>query len=81
MIKYFTNDSFINLEKELKKIKSYKNFKDFYLSFFKRFKKKNLKYRFTSVVDFSYVKKQIKNINLKKKKYFFWHSFWSKRYF
>lgn len=71
MIKYFTNDSFINLEKELKKIKSYKNFEDFYLTFFKRFNKKNLKYRFTSVVDFSYVKKQIKNINLKKKNIFF----------
>ena len=71
MIKYFDNDFFINLEKELKKIKTYKNFQDFYLSFFKRFKKKNLKYRFTSVVDFSYIKKQIKNINLKKKNIFF----------
>ena len=61
MIKYLTNHSFINLEKELKRIKSYKNLKVFYLSFFKRFKKLNLKYRFTTIVDFSYINKQLKN--------------------
>jgi len=71
MIKYLTNDSFINLEKELKRIKSYKNFKVFYLSFFKKFKKLNLKYRFTTIIDFSYIKRQLKNINLKKKSVFF----------
>jgi Asp-tRNA(Asn)/Glu-tRNA(Gln) amidotransferase A subunit family amidase len=71
MIKYYTNDSLINLEKKLKKIKSYKDLRDFYLYFFKRFKKLNLKYRFSSVVDFSYIRKQIKNINIKKKNIFF----------
>lgn len=71
MIKYITNDSFINLEKELKRIKSYKILKVFYLSFFKKFKKLNLKYRFTTIVDFSYINRQIKNINLKKKSIFF----------
>ena len=71
MIKYLTNDSFINLEKELKRIKSYKNLNDFYLSFFKKFKKLNLKYRFTTIIDFSYIKRQLKNINLKKKNIFF----------
>jgi len=71
MIKYLTNDSFINLEKELKRIKSYKNLKVFYLSFFKRFKKLNLKYRFATIVDFSYISKKLKNINLKKKSIFF----------
>lgn len=71
MIKYLRNDSFFNLEKELKKIKSYKNLKVFYLSFFKKFKKLNLKYRFTTIVDFSYINRQIKNINLKKKNIFF----------
>ena len=71
MIKYLTNDSFIYLEKELKKIKSYKELKRFYLSFFKKFKKLNLKYKFTTVVDFSYIKKQLKNINFKKKSIFF----------
>lgn len=71
MIKYLTNDSFFNLEKELKKIKSYKNLKVFYLFFFKKFKKLNLKYRFTTSVDFSYIKRQLKNINLKKKGIFF----------
>jgi Asp-tRNA(Asn)/Glu-tRNA(Gln) amidotransferase A subunit family amidase len=71
MIKYLTNDSFINLEKELKRIKSYKILKVFYLSFFKKFKKLNLKYRFTTVVDFSYIDKQLKNINFKKKSSFF----------
>ena len=81
MIKYLTNNSFINLEKELKRIKSYKNLKVFYLSFFKRFKKLNLKYKFATIVDFSYIKRQLKNINLKKKKYFFWNSFWGERCF
>ena len=71
MIKYLTNDSFINLEKELKRIKSYKILKLFYLSFFKKFKKLNLKYRFTTIVDFSYINRQLKNINLKKKSIFF----------
>ena len=71
MIKYLTNDSFINLEKKLKRIKSYKNLKVFYLSFFKRFKKLNLKYRFTTIVDFSFINRQLKNINLKKKSIFF----------
>ena len=71
MIKYITNDSFINLEKKLKRIKSYKNLKVFYLSFFKRFKKLNLKYRFTTIVDFSFINRQLKNINLKKKSIFF----------
>ncbi len=71
MIKYLTNDSFINLEKELKRIKSYKNLKFFYLSFFKKFKKLNLKYRFTTIVDFSYINRQLKDINLKKKSIFF----------
>jgi Asp-tRNA(Asn)/Glu-tRNA(Gln) amidotransferase A subunit family amidase len=71
MIKYLTNNSFINLEKELKRIKSYKNLKVFYLSFFKRFKKLNLKYKFATIVDFSYIKTQLKNIDLKKKNIFF----------
>ena len=71
MIKYLTNNSFINLEKKLKRIKSYKNLKVFYLSFFKRFKKLNLKYRFTTIVDFSFINRQLKNINLKKKSIFF----------
>jgi Asp-tRNA(Asn)/Glu-tRNA(Gln) amidotransferase A subunit family amidase len=71
MIKCIINNSFTNLEKELKKIKSYKNLKLFYLSFFKRFQKLNLKYRFTTIIDFSYVKRQLKNINLEKKKIFF----------
>jgi Asp-tRNA(Asn)/Glu-tRNA(Gln) amidotransferase A subunit family amidase len=71
MIKYLTNNSFVNLEKKLKKIKSYKNLKVFYLSFFKRFQKLNLKYRFATVIDFSYIKRQLKNINLKKKSIFF----------
>jgi len=71
MIKYLTNNSFVYLEEELKKITSYKNLKVFYFSFFKRFKKLNLKYRFTTAVDFSYINKQLKNINLKKKCIFF----------
>jgi Asp-tRNA(Asn)/Glu-tRNA(Gln) amidotransferase A subunit family amidase len=71
MIKYLTNNSFTNLEKELKRIKSYKNLKVFYLSFFKRFKKINLRYRFTTIVDFSYIKTQLKNIDFKKKSIFF----------
>ena len=70
MIKFLSNNSFVHLEKELKKIKSYKNFKLFYLSFFKKFKKLNLKYKFTTVVDFSYIDKQLKNINFKKKAFF-----------
>ena len=71
MIKYLKNNSFIYIEKELKKIKSYKNLKTFYLSFFKKFKKLNLKYRFAAAVDFLYINKQLKNINLKKKSIFF----------
>lgn len=71
MIKYLTNNSFDHLEKELKKIKSYKHLKVFYLSFFKKFKKLNTKYKFTTAVDFSYIKRQLKNINLKKKSIFF----------
>lgn len=71
MIKYIKNNSFIHIEKELKKIKSYKNLKTFYLSFFKKFKKLNLKYRFAAAVDFLYINKQLKNINLKKKSIFF----------
>ena len=71
MIKYLKNNSFIHIEKELKKIKSYKNLKTFYLSFFKKFKKLNLKYRFAAAVDFLYINKQLKNINLKKKSIFF----------
>ena len=71
MIKYLTNNSFIDLEKKIKKIKSYKNFKVFYLSFFKEFKKLNKKYKFTTVVDFLYINKQLKNINLKKRSIFF----------
>jgi Asp-tRNA(Asn)/Glu-tRNA(Gln) amidotransferase A subunit family amidase len=71
MIKYLKNDSFVNLEKELKKIKSYKNLKVFYLSFYRRFKKLNLKYRFATVTDFSYIKRQLKNINYIKKNIFF----------
>ena len=46
MIKYLKNNSFIHIEKKLKKIKAYKNLKHFYLSFFKKFKKLNLKYKF-----------------------------------
>jgi Asp-tRNA(Asn)/Glu-tRNA(Gln) amidotransferase A subunit family amidase len=71
MIKYLTNNFFDHLEKELKKIKSYKHLKVFYLSFFKKFKKLNTKYKFTTAVDFSYIKRQLKNINLKKKSIFF----------
>lgn len=71
MIEYLANNSFVHLEKELKKIKSYKNLYIFYMSFFTKFKKLNLKYRFTSAVDFSYIKKQLKNIDLKKKRIFF----------
>ena len=58
MIKYITNNSFNHLEKELKKIKSYKQIKVFYLSFFKKFKKLNIKYKFTSAVDIPYVNDQ-----------------------
>ena len=71
MIKLSNNNSFANLKKKLKKIKRYKTLKIFYLSFFKRFKKLNLKYKFTTAIDFSYINKQLKNINLKKKNIFF----------
>jgi Asp-tRNA(Asn)/Glu-tRNA(Gln) amidotransferase A subunit family amidase len=71
MIKYLSNNSYINLEKELKRIKSYKDLKVFYLSFFKSFKKLNLKYKFATIVDFSYIKAQLKNIDFKKKSILF----------
>jgi Asp-tRNA(Asn)/Glu-tRNA(Gln) amidotransferase A subunit family amidase len=71
MIKYLTNNSYINLEKELKRIKSYKDLKVFYLSFFKSFKKLNLKYKFATIVDFPYIKAQLKNIDFKKKSILF----------
>ena len=71
MIKYLKNNSFIHIEKKLKKIKSYKNLKTFYLSFFKKFKKLNLKYKFAETIDFLYINKQLKNINFKKNGIFF----------
>ena len=71
MIKYIPNNYFIYLEKELNKIKSFKNLKFFYLSFIKKFKKLNLKYKFSTTVDLAYIDKQIRNINLKEKKSFF----------
>lgn len=71
MIKYLKNNYFDYLEQELKNIKSYEDLKNFYLLFFERFKKLNLKYRFATTVDFSYIIKQLKNINFKKKNIFF----------
>lgn len=70
MIKFLNNNSFIHIEKKLKKIKAYKNLKNFYLCFFKKFKKLNLKYKFSETIDFLYINKQLKNINFKKKVFF-----------
>lgn len=70
MIRFVSNNSFDYLQKKLKKIKTYKDLKKFYLLFYKRFKKLNLKYKFSINVDFSYINKQLKNIDLKKKKNF-----------
>ena len=71
MIKYINNNSYCNLEKNLKKIKTFAKLKIFYQKFFKKFKYLNKKYKFTIILDEKYIYKQLKNINFKKKKHFF----------
>lgn len=71
MINYINNNSYYYLEKNLKKIKTFTKLKIFYQKFFKRFKYLNKKYKFTVTLDEKYIYKQLKNINFKKKNFFF----------
>jgi Asp-tRNA(Asn)/Glu-tRNA(Gln) amidotransferase A subunit family amidase len=71
MIKLANNNSFTKNKKKLKRIKTYEALKFFYLSFLRKFKKLNSRYKFTAAMNFTYINKQLKNINIKKKSVFF----------
>jgi Asp-tRNA(Asn)/Glu-tRNA(Gln) amidotransferase A subunit family amidase len=71
MIKFFIDNSFSYLEKELRSIKTYKQLRKFYVCFFRKFNKLNSKYKFCSAIDTKYINKQLKNIDFKNKNIFF----------
>ena len=71
MIKFENKNLFLKLEKNFKKVKNYNNLKKKYLIFLNNFNKLNKKYKFSSASNKIYIHQQLKNINYKKKDFFF----------
>jgi Asp-tRNA(Asn)/Glu-tRNA(Gln) amidotransferase A subunit family amidase len=71
MIKLIERDYFLKLEKNFKGVKNYNDLKKKYLLFLNNFNKLNKKYKFSTNLSKTYILKQLKEINYKKKGIFF----------
>jgi len=71
MIKFENKNLFLKLEKNFKEVKNYNNLKKKYLVFLNNFNKLNKKYKFCATLNKIYIRQQLKNINYKKKDFFF----------
>ena len=71
MIRSLVDNSFLYLEKELQSVKTYSKLRNFYVRFSRKFNKLNSKYKFSTASDIKYIDKQLKNIDYKKKNFFF----------
>lgn len=77
MIKLINKNYFLELEKNFKSVKNYNDLKKKYLLFLINFNKLNKKYKFSENLNKTYIFNQLKKINYKKKRLFFWNSFWN----
>ena len=81
MIKFQKKNQYYLFEKKFVKIKNYNDLKKYYTQFKKRFFKLNKEFKFCTIINNSYIDKQLKNIDFKNKKNFFFNSIWNKGYF
>jgi Asp-tRNA(Asn)/Glu-tRNA(Gln) amidotransferase A subunit family amidase len=71
MIKFQKKNQYFLFEKKFGKIKNYNDLKKYYTQFKKRFFKLNKEFKFCTIINNSYIDKQLKNIDFKNKKKFF----------